>query len=490
MKKIGLLISCCLFWVTGIFAQADLALELNVDQPMAPMGTRVTFTIKVTNSGPSDATGIEVSNTIPAGYTSVTYVAGPTVVDRTNGIWMIGGLKSGAVTSLLVSAVISNRSNSMFLSEVTGSNQADPDSTPANGVDTDSDGQVVDDPDDEDDGDGQDIRSLVGGAGTGYCLAPADEVSSMQDNPTDPSGTFKFDYWIESEVEVQAEGIVQPLKVNYYINTSDGSMYFPKGFLMANRLPASSADGEIHGALWMPNGQMARYVYDSENDIKRVIVVDTEQTASDVIADKYMSATHFMASTRNMKANPEPLPTNINLSWGPTKGYLGELFNNDGTKSETTIYFAEEPNILPIKTNTPLVGFLVGIFKDNVITNCNRLAIYSKMRVGSDYIQGVLRSIKPRSMTFNGEDYKIMKMEGVAGTKHRNSMKDYENLIIAKEQQIDAAYSALNRCAFDPCRRKMEARVKKLEKDKLRLQCKAYKLAGVEDSMEECAQFN
>ncbi|OEK00001.1 hypothetical protein BFP97_00005, partial [Roseivirga sp. 4D4] len=81
-------------------ANADLALTKTVDLPGANVGDNVTFTITVTNNGPDGASGIQVTDQLPSGYTfvSATPVQG-TYVSST-GLWTVGSLANGASTSL------------------------------------------------------------------------------------------------------------------------------------------------------------------------------------------------------------------------------------------------------------------------------------------------------------------------------------------------------------------------------------------------------
>ncbi len=143
----------------GFIPEVDLNLIKIVDQSLVNIGENVTFTITVTNEGPSDATGVQVTDNLPSGYTFVS--ASPAgVYNNTTGIWNIGNLADGASTSLQITATVTGVNDYINIAEITSTNEPDTDSTPGNGADTDGDGDIGSqdpdstfDPDDEDDGD-------------------------------------------------------------------------------------------------------------------------------------------------------------------------------------------------------------------------------------------------------------------------------------------------------------------------------------------------
>ncbi|WP_207916026.1 DUF11 domain-containing protein, partial [Natronoflexus pectinivorans] len=86
---------------------ADLSITKTVNNEMPNVGSNVVFTITVTNNGPSNATGVVVTDNLPSGYTYVSDNgdAATTVVGN-DVIWNIGSLANGATQSLDITATV------------------------------------------------------------------------------------------------------------------------------------------------------------------------------------------------------------------------------------------------------------------------------------------------------------------------------------------------------------------------------------------------
>ena len=79
---------------------ADLRLEKSVNDGAPDVGTNVVFTIVVTNDGPSDATGVTVTDLLPSGYSYVDSTVTQGSYDPVTGIWDVGELAGGASATL------------------------------------------------------------------------------------------------------------------------------------------------------------------------------------------------------------------------------------------------------------------------------------------------------------------------------------------------------------------------------------------------------
>jgi len=116
--------------VITVQSAANLSLTKTVDNATPGLGSNVTFTIVVTNAGPSTATGVTVMDLLPAGLSYVTN--GPGVYTATNGIWAIGTLGVGSSTTLQITATAVASGITTNIAQVWSSDQSDPNSTPQN----------------------------------------------------------------------------------------------------------------------------------------------------------------------------------------------------------------------------------------------------------------------------------------------------------------------------------------------------------------------
>ena len=115
--------------------EIDLDLEKTVDIATPNVGDTITFTLIVLNNGPSQATGIQVQDILPAGLTNIvatpsvgTYVVG-------TGIWNLGAtLNTGDSETLTISAEVTPLCGTITnTAEIIAASLTDLDSTPNNG---------------------------------------------------------------------------------------------------------------------------------------------------------------------------------------------------------------------------------------------------------------------------------------------------------------------------------------------------------------------
>jgi uncharacterized repeat protein (TIGR01451 family) len=172
--------------------QIDLNLTKVVSNTTPDIGENVNFTIRVCNEGPDDATGVEVTDQLPSGYTFVS--TNQTSYNNTTGIWMLGNLEAGGCRNLFITASVNAQGEYLNIAAITDANEQDIDSTPGNDPDTDGDGNIgseddgdpndEEDPDDEDDADDAEVMPRALGAIGNYVWI--DENSDGFQNAGEP----------------------------------------------------------------------------------------------------------------------------------------------------------------------------------------------------------------------------------------------------------------------------------------------------------------
>jgi uncharacterized repeat protein (TIGR01451 family) len=108
--------------------QADLAILKTVNNSTPNVGTNVTFTLAVTNNGPSNATGVTVNDLLPSGYSYVSNLPSIGSYNNVSGVWTIGNLANGAGATLQITATVNASGFYLNNASVTG-NQPDPNTT-------------------------------------------------------------------------------------------------------------------------------------------------------------------------------------------------------------------------------------------------------------------------------------------------------------------------------------------------------------------------
>ncbi|TDO96161.1 gliding motility-associated C-terminal domain-containing protein [Flavobacterium sp. 245] len=96
----------------------DLSVEKNVSNLSPFINSNVTFTIKVTNNGPSSATGVTVNDLLPSGYTFVNAIASSG--DWSSPNWSIGELANGSSATLTIVAKVNSTGSYANTALITG----------------------------------------------------------------------------------------------------------------------------------------------------------------------------------------------------------------------------------------------------------------------------------------------------------------------------------------------------------------------------------
>ncbi|WP_277871163.1 DUF7507 domain-containing protein [Dokdonella fugitiva] len=105
-------------------ASADIAVAKTVDDATPNVGAMVTYTITASNGGPNDATGVEITDNLPAGTTFVS--ATPSQGTYAGGVWSVGALANGASATLSISATVDQPGSIVNTATITHEDQFDP----------------------------------------------------------------------------------------------------------------------------------------------------------------------------------------------------------------------------------------------------------------------------------------------------------------------------------------------------------------------------
>jgi large repetitive protein len=124
-------------------ASSDLSVDKSVDDATPDRGQNVVFTITVSNAGPDMATGVQVTDVLPAGLSYVSDNGGGAYIPGT-GVWTVPPIESLGSASLQITANVTATGMITNYAQVTASANPDPDSTP-------NDGSTLQDDDDQQD---------------------------------------------------------------------------------------------------------------------------------------------------------------------------------------------------------------------------------------------------------------------------------------------------------------------------------------------------
>ena len=105
----------------------DIAVAKTVDQPTPFVGDVVTYTVTATNQGAVDATGLGLTDVVPAGSVLVSAAPAPgTTYDPASGAWTIGALARGKSVTLTLMARVTALGAQTNVASVSMLDQFDP----------------------------------------------------------------------------------------------------------------------------------------------------------------------------------------------------------------------------------------------------------------------------------------------------------------------------------------------------------------------------
>ena len=110
--------------------EADLALSKTVDVATPNVGDTITYTLTLTDTGPSDATNVAVTDPLPGGLTFVSDTPSQGNYDSTTGVWTVGTVTTLTPQTLLIQARVVSPGAATNTATISHADQFDPD--PAN----------------------------------------------------------------------------------------------------------------------------------------------------------------------------------------------------------------------------------------------------------------------------------------------------------------------------------------------------------------------
>ena len=120
--------------VTPVISVADLSLTKDVvdGDTMPLVGSEITFIITVTNDGPENATGVEVTDLLPSGFDFVLFSSTSGTYNEATGIWNVGNIANGVSETLLIDVLINGSGDYLNIAQISASDVVDNDSAPNN----------------------------------------------------------------------------------------------------------------------------------------------------------------------------------------------------------------------------------------------------------------------------------------------------------------------------------------------------------------------
>ena len=106
--------------------QADLVVDKTVSNAHPNIGDVITYTVTVTNAGPDPATGVQLTDKLPAGLTLLSANESQGVYNSGSGLWIVGQVGTTAPATLTLRARVASPAPTTNIARVSHSDQFDP----------------------------------------------------------------------------------------------------------------------------------------------------------------------------------------------------------------------------------------------------------------------------------------------------------------------------------------------------------------------------
>lgn len=266
---------------------ADLSLTKSVNTSTPQVGQDIVYTLTVSNSGPSTAFNVEVTDTLPGDVTyNGDHVASQGTFDGS--LWVVGQLNAGQSASLQMTVrVTGNTGNTTNIAEVTRSDQPDPDSTPGNGNTTEDDY-----------------------AASNFAFDPPFGRKVFDDNGL-PLLEWRIE-WVNPGTQPLAITVVDPIPDGTTYEPGSLTCTSPSGILTVNRCAYNAGNDSVvfEGVLFPDPGATPDDITAANNRLIMTFLVDVDDDVEEVNNEAMLNAiTGDTVSTSNVWRRPEePAP--------------------------------------------------------------------------------------------------------------------------------------------------------------------------------------
>lgn len=95
---------------TPIFLQcANIIINKTVNNKQPNVGDNITYTITTLNNGQNNATGLQITDLLPNGFSNISYTTNIGTYNITTGLWNIGNLKVNTTAILKISGIVTGK---------------------------------------------------------------------------------------------------------------------------------------------------------------------------------------------------------------------------------------------------------------------------------------------------------------------------------------------------------------------------------------------
>ena len=110
----------------------DLVTALTVDKANPNEGDAIAYTLTITNNGPSNATGVSITDNLPIGVTYTSHATSEGTYNSGSGVWSVGSIANGNVATLIINATVNTATGGTTITNTTTdatADNSDPDTT-------------------------------------------------------------------------------------------------------------------------------------------------------------------------------------------------------------------------------------------------------------------------------------------------------------------------------------------------------------------------